>query len=157
MTMFDAMTEAVHETAYHPSVAARKPLPPINPQAQALIHCVAEDMPLRVAVRDPDHGPSRSTAALRLRRFVDFYPAFAGAALFTMSGRMITNSMLRTSDEQRFCAPFQDDIPHGFVGQLRNAELAAKISPSGSSTLVYTGVECPRGLDLCGILMGRLR
>ena len=140
-----------------PQPRTAHPGPSSDNQCQLLVRSLAGDMPLRMAAADPFYRPNLSAAAMRLRRFVSFYPAFGGAALFSAGGFMRTNTEFRERAEAIDSPVFDDAPAAGMLGILRDDALAAAVGGSGSDALVYAGVECPFGKAACGILIARLR
>lgn len=125
-------------------------------QSLALVRSLANDMPLRMAVRSPEDGPSLSAAMIRLRRFVRFYPGFAGAALFTVDGTMLTNTECRPVGIKVASDLFAREVELFDISIFSDKRLAEAIAPGGSDTVLAAPVFCPAGRKLYGIVAARL-
>ncbi|MGB3722106.1 MAG: hypothetical protein WA979_04720 [Pacificimonas sp.] len=126
-------------------------------QCLALIRSLAGDMPLRLAAASPEDRPSLTGATMRLRRFVRFYPAFTGAALFSTDGKLLTSADFRTSNIPVESDLFWSEQATLSLGVATDEALARAVSPFGGDTLLYANVHCPRGTNSCGMLVTRLR
>jgi|TARA_R100000501_G_scaffold13654_1_gene24865 hypothetical protein len=127
-------------------------------QCLALVKSLAGDMPLRLAAAHPDDCPNVSAATMRLRRFVRFYPSFAGAALFDNDGKLLANADFRApSDAHVDSDLFRDGSMTAAPGITEDAGLAQAVSTFGSDTLLHVSVGCPQSDKSCGVLVTRLR
>ncbi len=94
---------------------------------------------------------------MRLRRFVRFYPAFTGAALFATDGKLIASADFRTIEQPVESDLFWSEQATLALGVTTDEVLARAVSPFGSDALLYANVHCPRGTNSCGIVVTRLR
>lgn len=129
----------------------------IDKQTRAVFESLARDMPLRMAAAEPEYKPNLSSAAIRLRRFVSFYPAFANAALFNLTGRMLATTELRECRvhvTER--SMFDGQLRAGYCGVSYDEGLARIVGGEGSDALIYAGVACPYDRATCGVVVARL-
>jgi hypothetical protein len=150
------MLHDTDRTAFERAAAGRMPVPLLPTRGLTeLAASLAQEMPLRIAAAAPDSRPDASTAAIRLKRFTAFHPAFAAAALVTTGGRIIARSDFRDPCGKILPIAGIADVART-LGEtsFADAALAAQLDAPGCETILAVTVTCPsdeavRALLIC--------
>lgn len=123
-----------------------------------VVKSLAAEMPLRMASASPDDLPSVSTATIRLRRFVSFYPSFTGALLTDRAGKIIASSEVRNLRGLTLPLDGVAVAAEEFgIVSFHDEETAEVLAQPGDDSLIAASVACPRGNNRCGLLICRKR